>query len=401
MGNIYVARQPIFNSRMKLFGYELLYRRSEKNELDGISDDQATASIISDSFFMGFDELTGGTRGFINFSQNMLLSGAALLLPSEKLVVEIVERTEITPMLVAACQRLRQLGYKLALDNFMDDEAYRPLVELADIIKVDFRATPHAVQALMIKKYPRTVFVAMKIETTEEFEQAKALGYSLFQGYFFDKPAMIGAKEIGTLNSSLVQLVQRFSQPEPDFKAIAAIIERDVDLSYKLLRIANSAYYRSSMPPVISIMQALVQLGVIELRRWVHLLLVKGLSSTTNAELVKASLIRARMLSSFAEDKSLGILEQEAFLTGLFSSIDSLLDEPMDKVLSRLPLSDTVKASLLGEPGPLRTMLDAIIAMERADWETVDALLSTVSILRDKLIPIYLEAVNWQELLIV
>jgi c-di-GMP-related signal transduction protein len=266
---------------------------------------------------------------------------------------------------------------------------------------VDFRATPQAVQALMIKKYPKAVFVAMKIESADEFAQAKALGYGLFQGYFFDKPAMIGAKEIGTLNSSLVQLVQRLSQPEPDFKAIAAIIERDVDLSYKLLRIANSAYYRSCLPPVISIMQALVQLGVIELRRWAHLLLVKGLTSTSNAELIKASLIRARMLSHCAEDQSLGMAEQEAFLTGLFSSIDSLLDEPMDKVLSRLPLSGTVKAALLGEPGPLRNMLDAILALERADWETADALLSSAGMPREALIPIYLEAINWQQGLIV
>ena len=230
MGNIYVARQPIFNSRMKLFGYELLYRRSEKTNWTE-STTIRPPPPSSPTPFYGVRRADRGTRGFINFSQNMLLLGAALLLPSEKLVVEIVERTEITPMLVAACQRLRQLGYKLALDNFMDDEAYRPLVELADIIKVDFRATPQAVQALMINKYPKAVFVAMKIESADEFAQAKALGYGLFQGYFFDKPAMIGAKEIGTLNSSLVQLVQRLSQPEPDFKAIAAIIERDVDLS--------------------------------------------------------------------------------------------------------------------------------------------------------------------------
>jgi EAL and modified HD-GYP domain-containing signal transduction protein len=401
MGNIYVARQPIFNSRMKLFGYELLYRRGEKNAFDGASDDQATAAIVSDSFFMGFDELTDGTRGFINFSQNLLLSGAALLLPSEKLVVEVIERTEITPMLVAACRRLKQLGYKLALDNFSDDETYRPLVELADIIKVDCRATPQAVQALMIKKYTGSVFVAMKIETADEFAHAKSLGFSLFQGYFFDKPAMIGTKEIGTLHSSMVQMVQRLSQPEPDFKALAAIVERDVELSYKLLRIANSAYYRSAMPPVSSIRQALAQLGVTELRRWTHLLLVKGLMSPENTELIKASLIRARMLSLCAEDKSRGIDEQEAFITGLFSSIDRLLNEPMAKVLARLPLTDTVKGALLGEPGALRDTLDAVLAFEHADWDSADTLLNLAGMPRGALTPFYLEAVNWQQALIV
>jgi EAL and modified HD-GYP domain-containing signal transduction protein len=401
MSDIYVARQPIFNSRMKLFGYELLYRRSTKNEYDGASDDQATASIITDAFFMGFEELIDGTRGFINFSQNLLLSGAALLLPSEKLVIEIVERTEITPMFVAACRRLKQLGYKLALDNFIDDEAYRPLVELADIIKVDYHRTPSAVQALMIRKYPDAAFVAMKIETADEYQHAKSLGYSLFQGYFFDRPAMIGAKEIGTLHSIMVQVVQKLSFPDPDFRSIAAIVERDVELSYKLLRIANSAYYRGAVTPVNSIRQALAQLGVIELRRWSHLLLVKGLMNPDNAELVKSSLIRARMLALYAIEPGHSIDEQEAFLVGLFSSIDRLLNEPMARVLSRLPLTDMVKAALLGEPGELRDALDAVLAFERADWESADAFLNLAGMPRGALTPIYLEAVKWQQTLTV
>jgi EAL and modified HD-GYP domain-containing signal transduction protein len=400
MSDIYVARQPIFNNRMKLFGYELLYRRGAKNEFDGASDDQATASIITDSFFMGFDELIDGTRGFINFSQNLLLSGAALLLPSEKLVIEIVERTEITPLFVAACRRLKQLGYKLALDNFIDDEAYRPLVELADIIKVDYHRTPAAVQALLIKKYSGAAFVAMKIETADEFQHANSLGYSLFQGYFFDRPTMIGAREIGTLHSSMVQMVQKLSLPDPDLKTIAAIVERDVELSYKLLRIANSAYYRTAVMPVNSIRQALAQLGVIELRRWSHLLLVKGLMSPDNAELVKSSLIRARMLALYAAgEPDCGIDEQEAFLAGLFSAIDRLLGEPMPRVLSRLPLTVPVKAALLGESGPLRDALDAVLAFERADWESADSFLNLAGMPRGALTPIYLEAVKWQQTL--
>jgi c-di-GMP-related signal transduction protein len=401
MSDIYVARQPILNRRMKLFGYELLYRQSENNRFEGASDDQATASIITDSFFMGFNELIDGTRGFINFSQNLLQSGAALLLPSEKLVIEIVERTEITPLLIAACRRLKQLGYKLALDNFIDDEAYRPLVELANIIKVDYHRTPPAVQALMIKKYPQAVFVAMKIETAEEFQHACSFGYSLFQGYFFNRPAMIGAKQIGTLHSSMVQMVQKLSLPDPDFRAIAAIVERDVELSYKLLRIANSAYYRSAAIPIISIRQALAQLGVTELRRWSHLLLVKGLTNPENAELVKASLIRARMLSLYAQDPELGINEQEAFLAGLFSSIDQLLGEPMAKVMSRLPLTDIVKAALLGEPGTLRNGLDAVLAFEQADWESSNTYLNLAGMPCGALTPLYLEAVKWQQALIV
>lgn len=401
MGDIYVARQPIFNSRMKLFGYELLYRSSEKNRFEGASDDQATAAVVTDSFFIGFDELIDGTRGFINFSQNLLLSGSALLLPSDKLVIEIVERTEITPVFVAACRRLKQLGYKLALDNFIDDEAYRPLVGLADMIKVDYHRTPPAVQALMIRKYKPAVFVAMKIETAEEFKHACDLGYGLFQGYFFNKPMMISAREIGTLGGSMVQITQRLAEPEPDFRAIAAIIEKDMELSYKLLRIANSVYHRGTMAPVNSIQQALPQIGIIELRRWVHLLLVKGLTNANNAELVKTSLVRAKMLSLFAEATGRKKKESEYFLTGLFSSIDTLLGEPMDKVLSRLPLTEDVTRALMGGLGALRTALDTMLAFEQADWVKVDSLLAATGLPKGALTPLYIGALKWQQTLII
>ncbi len=401
MGEICVARQPIFNSGMKLFGYELLYRRDENSTYEGTGDDQAAASLLTDSFFIGFDDLIAGTRGFINFSPGLLLSGTPLLLPGEKLVVGIAARTEITPVFMAACQRLKDLGYRLALDDFSDDKACAPLASLADIIRVDCHRTPLAAQAAMIKKYPSAVFVAIKVETADEFRITRELGYSLFQGYFFNKPVTIKAREIGTLDTGMVQMVQRLSEPDADFKAISAVIERDVDLSYKLLRIANSVFYRTTMAPVSSIWQAVVRIGFSELRRWTHLLLLKGFSNTENAELVKASLIRARMLSLFAE--AAGCQEEASgyFLTGLFSFIDALLNKPMDTVLARLPLTPTVKDALLGVPGPMRDTLEAVMAFERADWDAVDAFLAQSGHAKGALTPIYLEAVKWQQALVV
>jgi len=388
MGNIYVARQPIFDSKMKLYGYELFYRRSERNLFEGADDDMATASLLANSFFMGFDELTSGTLGFINFSQNMILSDAPHLLSPEQLVIEVVERAEITPELVEACTQLKSAGYTLAIDNFTDDPAQQALLGIADIVKVDFSATPLPDQALMIRKYKNVRFAAIKVETAEEFRQACSLGYSLFQGYFFNRPVMIGAKEIGTLNSSLLEIIQLLGTPDPDYSELASIIERDVELSYKLLRITNSA--------ISSIQHALVQIGLMELKRWVHLLLVKGLKSAENAELIRLSLIRGKMMALLADAAGNRRGEPEHFITGLFSSIDDLLDEPMDKVLARLPLTDTVKGALLGEPGPMRVALDAVLAFEHADWDTVDAYIELTGMDEDALTPIYLDALRWQ-----
>ena len=396
MGSIYVARQPIFNSRMKLYGYELFYRRSDRNVYEGTSDDQATAAVSTDAFFMGFDELIDGTRGFINFSQNLLLNDTPLILPNDKLVIEIVERTVISPELVSACQKLKSLGYKLALDNFVDEEAYGPLIGLADIIKLDYQRTPIAVQSLLIKKYRNATFLAMKVETTDDFKRAERLGYGLFQGYFFNKPVMISIKEIGTLQNNMVQITQKLARPEPDIRAITSIIEKDMELSYKLLRIANSVYYHS-LVPITSIQHALVQIGLVELRRWAHLLLIKGLSNTDNAELVKASLVRGKMLALFASATKRIQDESDYFIAGIFSSIDSLLDESMDKILSRLPLTAPVKAALFGTPGPLRDALDAVLAFEKAQWEDVDSFLRASGLPASAFMPMYIRALKWQQ----
>ncbi len=397
MGNIYVARQPIFNNRMKIYGYELFYRRSDNNMFEGSNDDQATASLLADSFFMGFDELIDGTRGFINFSQNLLLDETAMLLPRDKVVIEIVERTEATPEVLSACKQLKKAGYKLALDNFTDDEASRPLIPYADIIKVDYSSLTLGQQVLMIRKYRPITFAAMKVETAEEFRQATLLGYTLFQGYFFNKPVMIGGKAIGTLGGNLVQLTQKLSAQDPNLKEVAAIIERDVELSYMLLRIANSAFYRSRVA-ITSIQHALMQIGLTELRRWVNLLMIKGLTNADNSELIKLSLIRGRMMSLYST--AMGIkrnAESDYFIAGMFSSIDSLLGEPMQKILANLPLSETVKDALLGMPGPIRNTLDAVLAFERTDWHLVDSFLEESGLPQGAFTSIYLDAVKWQQ----
>lgn len=397
MGNIYVARQPIFNNRMKIYGYELFYRRSDNNMFEGSNDDQATASLLADSFFMGFDELIDGTRGFINFSQNLLLDETAMLLPQDKVVIEIVERTEATPEVLSACKQLKKAGYKLALDNFTDDEASRPLIPYADIIKVDYSSLTLGQQVLMIRKYRPITFAAMKVETAEEFRQATLLGYTLFQGYFFNKPVMIGGKAIGTLGGNLVQLTQKLSAQDPNLKEVAAIIERDVELSYMLLRIANSAFYRSRVA-ITSIQHALMQIGLTELRRWVNLLMIKGLTNADNSELIKLSLIRGRMMSLYST--AMGIkrnAESDYFIAGMFSSIDSLLGEPMQKILANLPLSETVKDALLGMPGPIRNTLDAVLAFERTDWHLVDSFLEESGLPQGAFTSIYLDAVKWQQ----
>lgn len=399
MSEIYVARQPVFGSKMKLYGYELFYSSGNLN--CDASEDQATAAVVADSYFLGFEELTDGTQGFINFSQSLLLAGTALLLPSDKLIIEITDYTDITPLFIASCRRMKQLGYTLALGDFTDKEDCRPLAALADIIKVDYRRTPHDMQAQIISTHKHAVFAATNIETAEEFQHACSLGYGLFQGDFFKKTTLVSGREIGTLGTSMLQITQRLTEPEPDLKAIAAIIEKDMDLSYKLLRLANSAYYRSTMAPITSIHQCLTQIGLLELQRWAHLLLIKGLTNPQNAELVKTSLVRGKIMSLLSDAVGHRQTDSACFFTGLFSSVDTLLGEPMEKVLSRLPLADDVKQALMDTPGRLNTALQAVIAFEQADWNTADLRLGELGLPKGTLAPLYMVAIKWQQALIV
>jgi len=241
--DIYVARQPIFDRKMNVLGYELLYRRGMNNLYEGSDDNQATAELISNSYLnMHFSELTDGTKGFINFSEKMLIEQIPLILPKELTVVEILERVEITDELIEACKKISDKGYTIALDDYIFDESSLPLLEIADIIKVEFPFVEHEIQRKLISKYKNRIkFLAEKVETREEYKLALDMGYDYFQGYFFSKPVIIKSKEVDNLNVNLILILEMLNQKEPDFQKMAEVIQSDLGLAYKLLKLANSA----------------------------------------------------------------------------------------------------------------------------------------------------------------
>lgn len=212
---VYAARQPIFDRNMNLYGYELLYRKSINNYYEGIDDKQATAELINNAFLViQLNDLTDGTKAFINFSEELLVKEIPLLLPKEGIVVEVLEWVKPTANVIQACKNLKENGYILALDDFVFDGEYPPLVEIADIIKVEYPAVDPDKQRQMIKQYKRQYslkFQAEKIETREEHRTALALGYDFFQGYFFSKPVIVKGEEIGGLRTSIIQIVNELN----------------------------------------------------------------------------------------------------------------------------------------------------------------------------------------------
>lgn len=394
--DIYVARQPIFDRKMNVLGYELLYRRGMNNLYEGSDDNQATAELISNSYLnMHFSELTDGTKGFINFSEKMLIEQIPLILPKELTVVEILERVEITDELIEACKKISDKGYTIALDDYIFDESSLPLLEIADIIKIEFPFVEHEIQRKLISKYKNRIkFLAEKVETREEYKLALDMGYDYFQGYFFSKPVIIKSKEVDNLNVNLILILEMLNQKEPDFQKMAEVIQSDLGLAYKLLKLANSALL-GTRNKIISIKHALVQLGIIEISKWIYVLLLRDVQTVENKELIKTCLIRAKLMELLAIDIGMRNKKLDYFLTGMFSSIDVLTNRDMKEILDELPLSDDVKDALLGKCNEIREMLDMILNYENLRWMEMESKLTDTDISQEKFMNRYIEALTW------
>lgn len=395
---IFVARQPIFDTNQKIFGYELLFRSGLENFFDQKLDiDFASSKTLLDTLLLfGIDELTKGKKMFLNFSKKVLLSEVALALPKETLVIELLETIKPEQQVVDICKKFKDNGYVLALDDFQYVPEYRPLIDMVDIIKVDFLLTKGNERKTVIQKSGEKYikFLAEKIENNDEFKEAVKMGYSYFQGFFFCKPVIISSKDVPSYKLNLLQVLQEMNQPYMDVKKIETIILRDVSLSYKLLKFINSAAF--GIPSEIrSIRHALNLLGFIELKKWMSLLVLSQIGSETPEELLVSSIVRAKFCETVAEQTRLKARQNDLFLMGLFSFIDTFLNRPIEEILAELPIAADIKDALLGKPNELRQILDLIIMYEQGNWDAVAGITNKLNLGSSKILSNYLTAVKW------
>ncbi|MBM4385756.1 MAG: HDOD domain-containing protein [Deltaproteobacteria bacterium] len=393
----YVARQAILDRRQEAVAYEFLFRDGPVNAFRCDSISRATSSVIADSFLtIGLDSLTGGRPAFINFSHESLVQDLAYLLPPKLLVVEVLESVEPDAAAIDACRRLKSAGYTLALDDFEWSEAWRPLVEIADIVKIDFRATlgerRHAIAAQLRPFGLR--LLAEKVETWEEFEDALAAGYDLFQGYLFSKPVIRTARDVRGFEHSHVQILRAVSSPDCDLKTLEELVRRDVALTYKIMRRVNSASFGVTRKTT-SLRSALALLGVDEVRKWVALLVVAGLAKGSPTELVRVALLRAHFCEAAASCFEVGDRATDLFLAGLFSEIGTMLQRPLAEALDEIGLPKDLEAVLSGEDGPLASPLRCARAWERGDWDAIQKLAANSPSRGDSLPEAYAEALLW------
>ncbi len=391
-----VARQPILDAQMQVVGYELLFRAPGARTANVVDAQAATSSVIVDSFMeIGLDELVGENLAYLNVSRDFLMSVRPLPLPPGRIVLELLENQIIDDELLAVLRELVADGFTLALDDFRYTPEVEPLLELARPDKLVVLALEEEdlleQVALLRRRRPRLMLLAEKVETRADFERCRVLGFDAFQGYFFARPSLTHGRGVPTQCLGALSAVSSLNTVE-DFDTLEQIITRDVGLSLRLLRYANSAFV--FLPRRVgSVREALIMLGARQVRRWATVVVLAGTSDAPH-ELLVTGLVRARMCQLLCGAPD----EQSAdrfFTVGLFSVVDALVDAPMDEVLATLPFSEEIVSALQVREGPLGQLLEDVLAYERGDFDAITEHASAPDGLTFD--AVYREAVTWAD----
>lgn len=369
---IYIARQPIFNADKTVEAYELLYRSSEKNAFDSNMDgNKATRKLLSQALIdFGMQAVSGGKKAYVNFTKQLLMANLPLLLDKQRFVLEILESVELSGEVIRRLRDYRAHGYILALDDYCGETLNPSVMSCMDIIKIDFLNTTKQARAQISKELlpQRKILLAEKVETKQEFEEAVALGCRLFQGYYLSKPLVLKKKAIQISQVSATRLFRMLSDGSYNIDKLTECVRVDAHLTYKLLQKMRTArYYRGNA--ITSVRDALVRLGMDEIRRWITLILMQDITDTDADEQIRMALIRAVFCEKMANSRGMKRLANDAFTIGIFSILDR---EGMEfaELLSILELSQQACDTLLYEKeNDLTSFLQTAISYEEHQWD--------------------------------
>lgn len=379
---IFIGRQPILDRQHRLFAYELLFRSGEQKNAANVQDDLgATANVINRAFAeLGVEQALGPYKGFINCDADLLLSDMLEILPTDKIVLEVLETVEITPEIVARCTELKARGFTLALDDFVDyADKWKPLLDLIEIVKVDLMPLSRAQLAEVtgqLKRWPLSL-LAEKVDSREQAEHCHALGYHLFQGYYFAKPAIISGKKLGHSQLALLRLLGLVIE-DAETTVLEGIFKQEPGLAMNLMRLTNSVA-TGVRTKITSLRHAITALGRHQLQRWLQLLLYTnptGKDGNVASPLLQLAATRGRFLELLAGKLRPGAREFEdhAFMTGIMSLMPTLMGAPLEEILKSIQLSADVQEALEQKSGQLGIMLHLSEALEAGDGKACHAL---------------------------
>lgn len=392
--DIYIGRQPIFNTKLSLHAYELLFRSNgETNHAGIIGGDSATAQVMMHAFGdIGLKDIASDHKVFINFTEGLLLRDNLPFFPPRQVVIEVLEDVPVTPALLRSLKDLRDKGFTIALDDYVFNPSLEQLESYADIIKVDILE----VGARMLAQHAQRLknkgvrLLAEKVETREQFDFCKSIGFDYFQGYFFAKPKIIKGQRLPTNKLTVLELLSNVYDPDIDMMTLSGIIAKDVSLSQKLLKFL--AENINSKFPVTSVHDGVMRFGLDRLQSWASMLALAGMDDKP-IELFRMSLTRAKFCELVGEQLK-DFSKDMYFTVGLFSTLDAVMDMELSELLNKLKLDQRIVNALIGkEPSNLRVALNAIKAMERGstDFELPAKLTGT------DLSKIYLQAMQFSQ----
>jgi len=378
MQQIYIGRQAIFDRNYQVTSYELLFRSSE-GKVDAEGDYMTSKVLVGALMDIGLDKISGHKMVHINASESFLESGVIESLPADQVGIEILEHVPVTDAMINICRDLKEKGYHMMLDDVVYAPHLDPLIEIVDVVKVDLPYVKDLTAQVRALRRFKVKLLAEKVETYEDYERCKDLGFDYFQGYFFCKPEIIEGQTMPESKIAVLRALQKVMTATV-VNDIQDVVKQDVSLSYRLLKYINSAAF-GMRREIESIEQALVLLGLNNARRWLALLSLSALGDEKPLELIRTALYRGHLLESIAKH----LQEDETgddFLLGMFSVLDALLDQPMEKAIEGMALPHEVREALLKDDAPMFYKLKILYALERGDWDDVLALSTQYQALR-------------------
>lgn len=390
-GDVFVGRQPILGPNLKTIGYEVLYRNCEVDSANFCDEGVATAQVLLNTYLdIGLEHVVGSHLAFLNIPKQFLLERHCEALPKNRVVLEILENIEPSPVVIDAIASLSQQGYTIALDDFIFDDRFRPFLDLADIVKIDVLGKSEQQlqqEARQLRNY-RVRLLAEKVESRETFEICKQLGFFYFQGFFFYHPDIVRGRKIPGNRTALLELLGKIQDPYVSLKRLVEFIRNDLSLSYKVLRYVNSAYV--GLPRRVEcIEQAACMVGIDRIRTWATLIIM-ATGKTHATEILVTALVRAKMCERLGH--GLDFDSPEKFFTmGLLSVLEALYESSMEDIVQNLPLPDDILEALTLGTGRMGTVLRCVKAYEQGEWLELKDLHLAPSTIRDY----YLEAIDW------
>ena len=394
MDRLYIARQPIYDQNKAVLGYELLYRSNIINQANFTDADQASCETILNSFMhIGIENLVGSALGFINLPREFVVNDRLTPMFIDQSVLELHESIEADDEVITGLKRLKSNGYQIALDDFVFRKEIVPLIELADFIKIDVRSLDKSeLERQIAHLAPYDIrLIAEKVETHEAYKDSYDLGFRYFQGFFFCHPVMLSRKTLPSNKLVVLDLLSKLHDPQTDSDELEEILAQDIALSYKLLRYINSAAF-ALRREVDSIKDAIVLLGIDNLKNWLSLILMSRTVDSKPIELVKTGIVRGKMCEALAEIRYPEIKHQ-MFIIGLFSVLDALMDQPLIDLLDNVNLSTPIKLALLDKSGIQGQIYQQVLLYEKCRWDELNDNNAT----SDEFTLSYVNAVNWAD----